>query len=272
MARRRNSSDDDISLFPFLSIIASVIGVLTMMIATLALAQTDTPDVAQIEEFEQKSKQLKQTNQEIEELRREISVSDSSSLQLREQKKTLDITVAELEDLLAELEQVESELAEQQAIKVVIPPVDENLRETAADMQSQAESLREEIAQLEKELTTRIDASEANVTVLPQGSGLDFIPHFVECAADSIVLHASDPPKRIRTANITTDEDFLALLETVANGTRDSIVFMVRSDGLGTWRLCKKLCDDRSIRNGKIPIVGQGRIDLSRFRSPENRE
>ena len=37
MARRPRTDDDDVSLFPFLSIIACVIGVLTMMIATLAL-------------------------------------------------------------------------------------------------------------------------------------------------------------------------------------------------------------------------------------------
>lgn len=265
MARRRNSSDDDISLFPFLSIIASVIGVLTMMIATLALAQTDTPDVAQIEEFEEKTKQLKQADDEIEELQREISVSNSSALQLREQKQTLQITVRELEELLAELERVEKELEEQKAIEVVIPPVDESMRESAADMQSQADALKEEIAQLEMELQSRVESSEANVTVLPQGSGLDFIPHFVECAADSVVLHTQDPVKRIRTANLVNDEDFLALLEKVANGARDSIVFLVRSDGLATYRRCKKICDDREIRNGKLPVVGQGRIDLKAF-------
>ncbi len=265
MGRRRNNSDDEISLFPFLSIIASVIGVLTMMIATLALAQTDTPDVAQIEEFEDKTKQLNQTDAEIEKLRREISVSNSSALQLRERQQTLAVTIAELEELLAQLEAVEKELAEQKEIEIVIPPIDQSLRETAADMQSQADALREEIAQLEKELQSREQSSEANVTVLPQGSGLNFVPHFVECATDSIVLHTSDPVKRIRTANITTDKDFLALLERTANGTRDSIVFLVRSDGLSTLLACQRLCDEREIRNGKLPIVGQGRIDLAAF-------
>ncbi|MBB3205372.1 vacuolar-type H+-ATPase subunit I/STV1 [Rhodopirellula rubra] len=272
MARRRNSSDDDISLFPFLSIIASVIGVLTMMIATLALAQTDTPDVAQIEEFEQKTKELRETDEAIENLRREISVSNSSALQLREQKQLLSMTVTQLEELLAELEQVEKELAEQKAVEIVIPPVDQSLRETAADMQSQADALRSEVAQLEKDLAERIDASEANVTVLPQGSGLDFIPHFVECAADSIVLHSINPTKRIRRADVAKDEDFIALMEKVVNGTRDSIVFLVRSDALGTYRACKSLCDERDVRNGKIPIVGQGRIDLSQFATDEPRE
>jgi len=265
MSRRRRDSDDEISLFPFLSIIACVIGVLTMMIATLALAQTDTPDVAQIEQYEQLQKQLEQTEQEIESLRREISVSKSSTLQLREQKKLLDITVRELQKLLAELEAVEKELAEQQKVEIVIPPIDEQARETAADMQAQAETLREELAQLELEIAQRKERSEANVTVLPQGSGLNFTPHFVECAADSIVMHTVDPPLRIRTANVPKEEAFLNLMQSVANGTNDSIVFLLRSDGLATYRLCKRLCEEREIRNGKIPVAGQGRIDLSAF-------
>ncbi|NND99692.1 MAG: hypothetical protein HKN47_20430 [Pirellulaceae bacterium] len=266
MPRRPRADDDDISLFPFLSIIASVIGVLTMMIATLALAQTDTPDVAQIEEYEQTKKEMAKAEDRIEELRQEISVSKSAALEIRKDKKALTMTVAELEQLLAELEKIEKELAEQQKVQIVIPEVNPKDRETAADMQRQFDQLKEELAQLEKELNERKDApTEGNVTVLPQGSGLNFTPHFVEAANGSIVLHNLDEPKRIRQADIVKDKDFLELLNLVANGKDDSIVFLVRSDGLGTYRMCRDLCNGRDIRNGKIPVVGQGRIDLSAF-------
>ena len=265
MARRPRPTDDDISLFPFLSIIASVIGVLTMMIATLALAQTDTPDVAQIEKYEQTKKDLQRSDERIEELKREISVSKSAALELREQKKVLSVTIAELEQLLKELEQVEKDLAEQKQIKIVIPQLQKKDRETVTDMQSELEQLKEQLAQLEKELKDRTENSEANVTVLPQGSGLNYKPQFVECAEGSVVMHSLPTPKRIRTAEIVKDKDFIALLEQVANSTNDSIVFLLRSDGLGSYRACKKLCDERELRSGKIPIVGKGRIDLSVF-------
>ena len=265
MGRRPRDNDDDISLFPFLSIIASVIGVLTMMIATLALAQTDTPDVAMIEEYEQTQKELSQAEEKVEQLKIEISQTSSDALKLREQKQTLDVTVEELQTLLTELEKVEKELAKQKEVEVVIPQVDEADRETAADMANQAESLKEELAQLEKELSSRTSSKEANVTVLPQGSGLDFQPHFVECAADSIVMHNVKPTQRIRINNITKDKSFLELLNLVANGTNDSIVFLVRSDALSTYNRCKKICDEKEIRSGKLPVVGQGRIDLGAF-------
>ncbi|MFK8114186.1 MAG: hypothetical protein AB8B91_18435 [Rubripirellula sp.] len=265
MPRRPPSNDDEISLFPFLSIIACVIGVLTMMIATLALAQTDTPDIAMIEEFEQKEKELKKSDEKIEELQREVAVSNSSALEMRDQKKLLDMTIDELQAMLEELEKIEKELAEQGKVKIVIPMLDPKLRESAADMQSEAQALKEQIAQLEAELNDRKDKSEAKVTVLPQGSGLSFTPHFVECAAGAIVMHNLSPPKRVRTADVVKDEDFIRLMELVLNGKDDSIVFMLRSDGLGTFRAVKRICDDREIRNGKIPVVGKGRIDLSAF-------
>ncbi len=261
MPRRPRTNDDDISLFPFLSIIACVIGVLTMMIATLALAQTDTPDVAQIENFEQDQKALDRTKSRIEQIKLEIS----DSLRLREQQKQNATNKAEIAEMLAELDAIEKELAEQKKIQIVIPKVDPKARETATDMQAQHAQLEEQIAQLEQDLKDRKDKSEANVTVLPQGSGLNFKPHFVECAADSFVMHTQTPPKRIRTANAAKAQEFINLMELAANGKNDSIVFLVRSDGLGTFRTLKGLCDKRSIRNGKLPVVGQGRIDLSAF-------
>ena len=45
MARRPQVEDDDVSLFPFLSIIAAVIGVLTLMIAAVTLGQMNQDDV-----------------------------------------------------------------------------------------------------------------------------------------------------------------------------------------------------------------------------------
>lgn len=270
MARRPRQDDDDISLFPFLSIIASVIGVLTMLIATMTLAQTkasdNTAELEQIVEYEQTQKSIDKSEAQIAALKKKISVSKSSALEFREDGKKLTMTVQELETLLAELEKIDQELKKQEKIKVVIPEVSAKDRETASDMQSQLEKVKEEIAQLEKDLKARKDVpTEGNVTVLPQGSGQNFTPHFVECANGSIVLHNLPEPKRVRQGDVVKDEDFLALLNLVANGKDDSITYLVRSDGLGTYRMCRDLCNKRDIRNGKIPVVGQGRIDLSAF-------
>ncbi|MDA0283189.1 MAG: hypothetical protein O3B13_08505 [Planctomycetota bacterium] len=263
MARRPRDNDDDVSLFPFLSIIASVIGVLTMMIATMALAQMDTKDVALIEEYEKTAHGLSAAEEEVAKLQSIIDERigpDAASL-----RADLNRNEKELASLLKELDLIQKQLKEQEKVKVIIPTIDPAQRETVASMQEELTALQEELAQMEKELAERKDASESKVSILPSGSGVNFTPHFVECAAGSIVMHTVNPPKLIRAANMVNDKDFIALLEKVANGVDDSIVFLIRSDGLSTYYAAKQLCTDREIRNGKLPVIGGGRIDLSHF-------
>ena len=263
MARRPRDNDDDVSLFPFLSIIASVIGVLTMMIATLALAQMDTKDVALINEYESTTRELTEEELAVAELQKIIDDRiGPDAATLREDLKKNE---KELTQLLKELQEVQKQLKEQEKVKVVIPQLDPGQRESVASMQGELEALQEELAQLEKELFERDEASQTRTSILPSGSGVNFTPHFVECAAGSIVMHTVDPPKLIRAANMVNDKDFIALLETVANGVNDSVVFLIRSDGLSTYYAARKLCTDREIRNGKLPVIGNGRIDLSHF-------
>ena len=67
-------------------------------------------------------------------------------------------------------------------------------------------------------------------------------------------------------AEIAANAKVVALLEKVANNKNQTIIFLLRSDSLGTYRLVKKLCDDNDVRNGKLPAVGNGRLDLRHFR------
>lgn len=263
MARRPRDADDDVSLFPFLSIIACVIGVLTMMISTLALAQMDTKDVAVIEAHENATRDVTAAEEEIAKFKKMLDEKLGPDAASMRQEKTA--SEKELAALAADLKKIQKELEEQKQVKIVIPTIDAAQRESVASMQTQFADLTAELAQLTKDLSERKASSESKVSILPGGSGVNFTPHFVECAADSLVIHAINPPKRLRTGEMVKDKDFLALLERVANGTNDSLVFLVRSDGLNTYYAARKLCNDREIRNGKLPVVGAGRIDLGQF-------
>lgn len=267
MPRRPPGDDDDVSLFPFLSIIACVIGVLTMMISTLALAQLDSDEVALIEEWEETQQALEYTDSQIAELT--ALINEQLGPDGADVREELAKRQAELDELIRQQEELKKQLEDQQKIEVVIPEIDESLRETAATMQAELERLQQEIAQLELDLQQRQDASKSKVSVLPAGSGLQMTPHFVECAQGAILLHDHDPPKLLRAAGMVTDEDFIGLLTTVANSSDESIIFLIRPDGLSAWRAAKKLCDERSIRNGKLPVAGDGKIDLSHFRQKD---
>jgi hypothetical protein len=107
---------------------------------------------------------------------------------------------------------------------------------------------------------------EAEVIIKPTGSGTDLEPTFVECTAAGIVLLEADPPKRIRRADLAADEDFVRLLDNVAGRPKATVIFLVRDDGLPTYFSASGVARAHYARNGKLPVIGQGNIDLSMFK------
>lgn len=271
MSRRRDA-DDDVSLFPFLSVIACVIGVLTLLISTLALAQMDNSVVADAEQYQKARKEHSAAEEELAELRRRIEQEETdASRQARQQREQINLTKEQLDKLREELEKAEALLREKQEIKIVIPEIEPEQQETVEDLQQQLAQAREEIAQLEKEIRERnLPPEESEVSVLPGGSGSNMNPYFVECDADSIVLHTQDPPLRIRAAEMVSHKQFIELLKQVAGDRKGTLLFLVRSDGLDTYRRARSLADTNEIPHGKLPVVGEGRIDLGYFNEARN--
>jgi hypothetical protein len=274
MARRPIPEEDDVSLFPFLSIVASIIGVLTLMIASVTLGQMNQGDAKEVVANAQEMQRIQNELAESEDVIKELSVklnSDQAKL-LKESGDRRDELVksrAELDTLLKELAAARTKAEEQQKVKIVIPEIPEGQRETVADMQAQLGSIKERLAVLTKDLNAKKTTVEADVSVLPSGTGLNIKPSFIECQKEAIVLHTEEEPLLIRTAEAVANPKFVALLQKVANGRNETIIFLVRSDGLGTFRAVKAVCDAQEVRNGKLPVVGQGRLDLSHFRKQE---
>ena len=79
MPRRRRRAQRSVSLFPFLSILACVIGTLTLMITALALGQMDNETVASAEKFELAKRLLEQILQEIERFEQELAKAESTA-------------------------------------------------------------------------------------------------------------------------------------------------------------------------------------------------
>jgi hypothetical protein len=267
MARRRRADADDISLFPFLSVLASIIGVLTLLISAMALAQMDNETVARAEQYEKVLKALKACEREIAELKQQVGdVEIRTADQLDEQQRELAKAQLRLQDLLQQLEQIQIQgQGPKETVKV--PDYDAAAgRESIDQMQQEKKLLKEQIAQLEKELEERSKPpKESEVSILPSGSGLGFDPVFVECASESIVLHNVDPPLRIRRSDMATEEAFIKLLDRVAESEKQRVVFLVRNDGLRTYGTAGSLADAHQARRGKLPVIGQGRLDLSYF-------
>jgi|GEM_PF-846441 len=266
--RRKSGGDDDVSLFPFMDIITTVVGILTLMIAAVAMEQMDTQDVALIEAYENTQAEIKKQEQQQQEMQKLIDEKIGPTAALTRQQ--MEATEKEIQEIARKIEEAQKELEKQKAVKIVIPTLDPSKRESVSSMQAERKALAEQLAQLEKDIEGRKDAPPANVSILPGGSGLNFTPHFVECQDGALVLHDLKPPKTIRTANMAADKDFLSVLEQAANNSANTVVFLIRSDGLNTYHAARKFCTDRDIPNGRLPVVGTGKIDLSYFTDKQN--
>ncbi len=282
MARRRPKDDEGVSLFPFLSIIACVIGVLTLLIAALALAQMGSNEgVASLEQYEKVQRELKEIQEEIERLKTEVGDDAlQRANEMSEKQRELAAANQRLEQLLKRIIELRKLLADlAQEVKGAEGGTSKDgmdaerrgneLARLKAEIEQLEKSLvaqKEQLAQLDKELEERAKPPvESEVSVLPSGSGLGFEPVFVECTGGSVVIHQGDELPRILATELDQNETFLKLLVEVAASPKKTVVFLIRDNGLGTYRTARNLANVHEARNGKLPVIGKGRLDLSHF-------
>ena len=254
MARRKKSDEDAVSLFPFLSILACVIGVLTLMITALALGQMERPEglsAERAEKYLDTEKKIAQQREEAEKLKALLS-----------QAETLQSAKEELKQLKTEKDK-QTKVQEQ---NVELLAESKQLRDRLAELEPEQKELAAVVIALQTELKKREGpAPEADVVVKPGGSGLNLVPHFVECTANSLVLHDKEKQTRIRRGDMATSPEFLALLDDVASKKNHSVVFLLREDAIGTYNSARSVARDHGCQNGKLPVLGFGRLDLSPF-------
>ncbi|PQO31779.1 hypothetical protein [Blastopirellula marina] len=265
MGRRNKDAGEDISLFPFLSVLACVIGTLAMVIAMIAVQSLDNDTVDQAIEYEKKAKELEQGNQELAKLREELKKKEAELKSERsEEQRSLENAKKRLAELLAKLEKTEQEMAK---ISVEGPKVDVAAQnEEIAKMEEELKSRREKIAQLTAQLKDRKEPKEAEVSIVPGGSGIGFTPTFVECDDGRIVIHDGGKTTPVRTAELNTNPDFAKVLEEVKSDAQGTLVFLIRDDGLSTYNTARNFANSKGVKNGKLPVIGNGRIDLSYFK------
>src|SRR3990172_11090295 len=173
MARRPTVEEDDVSLFPFLSVICAIIGVLTLMMGGVAVGKMKKEDVKETVEnaiaMDQIKQELAETQDAVEELsiqldKEKVKLLDNAGSRQNELVKSR----AELEALIKQLADAKKKTDEQQKIKIVIPEVPQGQRETVADRQTQLAAIKERLALLQRNLEERNKPpEEAQVSILP---------------------------------------------------------------------------------------------------------
>ncbi|MEO0475795.1 MAG: hypothetical protein AAF085_07480 [Planctomycetota bacterium] len=262
MAKPKSNSDEPVSLFPFLSILACLIGVLTFIITGVAISQMDeSEDLAAVERTEKYGPLVAQ----LEEDREQLQVLDAAFVA----EQAID---KQIEQLKKQIAQREKRIAQQQDREKVIQEAQAIQKQlTQAKQQTQAikpkiSELREQIQQDQIELEKRIEAGKpAGTVVRPSGSGQNLKPHFIECTKSHLILHTRGKQTKVPNGKFAESKAFLALLDRVAKQEKERVIFLLRPDGVGTYNNAARIARERQCRYGKIPVPGEGPLDLSMF-------
>lgn len=267
MARPRGGSDNPVTLFPFLSILACVIGTLVLLITSLAISQIESPPeeelVSRVEEY----REIEQAQQQSEQALQEVLPDVQQLEQFR-------AALAKLQKLLEQLRKQEQEQLRQnneQRLELDrLLELEKELLALLAEQQKKKKTIEEAIKELREELGRRKMVLEApTVCVMPAEGGLraagNADPVFVEVDAAGVILDPDGKRVRVPTAQLQQDPQFKKTVDAVAGAPNKVLVLLIREDGCNAYRLAEHFARTHDAVVAKLPIVGKGRLDLSRF-------
>jgi len=269
MSRRSSSAGPGgVSLFPFLSILASIIGILTLMISLVSNIQQQPPaerdprDQQRAAEHREIQARLKARQSELARIEAELAKRDGAFVELEA-----------LEDKRVVLRRkLDAAKAPAKNSDVILQKQVENLLAGIAALKKERPALEAKLAELRAELARRKikpDATPPPVQIQPGGSGISRATKvvFIECHGAGVnILNRGGSKIAVSTAAIPT-EPALAKAMNEAKSARDSIViFLIRSNGHWTYQNVAGWAESTfQVRTGKLPIPGSGAIDLSLF-------
>ena len=271
MARRKKKKQE-ISLFPFLDILACVIGNLILIITAVVLESVDTDKLADLFQNEAIQKQTEENlatirglEEKLEKLKQESNSSDS-----RVQK--------------AQQQLVEAELAQREAkgrLLNVPPPPPPPDDEDTAELKKRNLEIQEIIAEMkriEAKIADKKKKPDQTISILYANKGRGGVrrPFFVEVKKDNLVLlpneldyknlFDTEKPIKVPVAKMAGDKSFKKLLDYVLTHLgktgllrrrRDTIItFLVRPEGVNSYRVAKKVVDQYEKTNEKRLVVG----------------
>lgn len=297
MAPKKVRFLEAVSLFPFLGILACVIGVLTLVMSALAIGQIDEESRsdeskqrnAQYNEYRKLLQYIEKEENEFARLSSRVAVINESQSEKVERAKQLEKLNADREQAAAavadrpeldasqlvltkqvaqaeaDLAAVEQELAAKQAElndlrTPKVPPVLVQRSETKQQIAREVTRLRIRIGQGATFPSNEPKQQKPEI----QPGDLQF--SFVECDADGVVVLGPDGPERVPAAEISNrDKAFFKTVERVAalpDGT-GCLVLLVRADGVATFRAAQSLAKERRCLSGKVPLPAVGDVDIS---------
>jgi hypothetical protein len=256
MARAKSSAIPTVSLFPFLSILACLSGALVVMICVLSIVQV-TSSGSTAAKSNPLALEMKELQKQLAEFR---SLTDQMT------------TIEQVEKRMVLLQELVKDAESTDAVRARLEAEIKNMQVVIANLQTQRPQLQKEIAKLKDDLTERrIDPAQIKPALRVQGGGSGFAVgrrlFVVEANSDSVTVHKSKEDRfRISAATIGADKDYNDFLAEVAGHKNHLVLFLVRVDGWNSYVRGAGWAEQQfKLATSKMPIPGQGRVDLSEF-------
>ena len=270
---RRQKKKQEISLFPFLDILACVIGNLILIITAVVLESVDTDKLADL--FQNEAVQ-KQTEENL------AGYSWSLRRNLQSSSKTVFQTIVVYR-------KHSSNSWKQNAYNVKLaerllnvppppPPPDDEDKAELKKRELEIQEIIAEMKRIEAKIADKKKKPDQSISILYENRGRGGVrrPFFVEVTKDNLVLlpneldyknlFETEKPIKVPVAKIAGDKSFKKLLDYVLTHLgktgllrrrRDTIItFLVRPEGVNAYRVAKKVVDQYEKTNEKRLVVG----------------
>jgi cell division protein FtsB len=242
------------SLFPFLSVLACLIGTLTLLIAALALGQ-----VAQdlLDESDAAAEQVDLSTERA--VVRKLVAKLEREERLAEERGA---AAAELRALGIHPEQPEARRQQQVDTRLSAARLARRLAKLeaeAADMDSAIGGARVAL------VSERAGDDVGPIRILPQGSARPLLPFFVECRKEGFRLYHKDLKRSFYLSRGVREdvEAFRAYLQRVRNVRDGTVIFLIRPDGIDSYRWAASQTGRAYVRHAKLPLPGQGELEFA---------
>jgi hypothetical protein len=255
VAARRPQREVESSLFPFLSVLACVIGTLTLLIAALAVGQ-----VAE-------------------------SLLDSEAVDpaMHQELAAERALVRRIEGNIADADRVSEELAAAAAElrgMGIAPEADEATRRRTVAARLEAAKLARRLAALEKRvaetgvLITGVradlvaehpDRDGRPIRILSHGKSRKLHPFFVECREAGVRIWNKDLNDSAYLARESLDDvsAFRAFLQRVRAVQNATVIFLIRPDGVKTYNWAVGQGGRAYVRHAKLPLPSHGELEFA---------
>ena len=273
MAKRRESSGDEVSLFPFLSILACLIGALVMIIVVLVVSQTkkaagrDPEEVQRAIDAKRIQKELEERKQDTTKVQEILAILEKREKEIEEKRQRF-IKLRKLLDSSKDVQDRNKEISLQ-------------LQKELDDLMLEIDGLKKQQVETKKEIETLMaeikkrqippDKKPPPVVVQPSGSGMaeGTKVYFVEASGGGLkIINAWGEDYRLsaQAEVVVADAAYTHFLTELAKDPKSLILFLIRDDGAGAFNNgAGRAESDFNIRVGKLPIPGRGDLKLDMF-------